>query len=58
VTDQSFGQVGEKQGGADEKLARVTCYTCAEWGHFSTDCKGPELCFICQTASHVGRECP
>jgi hypothetical protein len=27
-------------------------------GHFSSDCKEPKLCFICQTSSHVGRECP
>jgi hypothetical protein len=45
-----------KQGA--EKLAKVTCYNCAEWGHFNTDCKEPKVCFICQTTNHVGRECP
>jgi hypothetical protein len=41
-----------------DKLLKVTCYNWAEWGHFSTDCKAPKLCFICQTAAHVGRDCP
>jgi hypothetical protein len=40
------------------KQANVTCYNCAEWSHFSTDCKEPKICFICQTSSHVGRNCP
>jgi hypothetical protein len=35
----------------------VTCFNCAEWGHFSTDCKAPKLCFICQIVEHVGRDC-
>jgi hypothetical protein len=40
------------------KQANVTCYSCAKWSHFSTDCKEPKICFICQTSSHVGRNCP
>jgi hypothetical protein len=40
------------------KLSNVTCYNCAEWDHFSIDCKQPKLCFICQTSDHVGRDCP
>jgi hypothetical protein len=40
------------------KMAKVTCFNCAEWGHFSNDCKEPRLCFICQTIDHVGRDCP
>jgi hypothetical protein len=56
--DQRFVHAWEKDGGDVEKLARVTCFNCAKWGHFSTDCKEPKLCFICQTASHVGKECP
>jgi hypothetical protein len=27
-------------------------------GHFSTDCKEPHICFICQRADHLGRDCP
>jgi hypothetical protein len=42
----------------ESKQPKVTCFNCAEFGHFSTDCKAPRLCFICQTASHVGRDCP
>jgi hypothetical protein len=42
----------------DEKQIRVTCFNCAEWDHFITHCKAPKLCFICQTANHVGRDCP
>jgi hypothetical protein len=38
-----------------DKLLKVTCYNCAEWGHYSTDCKASKLCFICQTAAHVGQ---
>jgi hypothetical protein len=40
------------------KQANMTCYNCTEWGHFSTDCKEPKVCFICQTSDHVGRNCP
>jgi hypothetical protein len=50
--------VDVKGRGAIEKLASVTCYNCAEWGHFCTDCKEPKMCFVCQTSNHVGRECP
>jgi hypothetical protein len=41
-----------------DKLAKISCFNCGEWGHFSTDCKAPRLCFICQTTTHVGRDCP
>jgi hypothetical protein len=41
-----------------DKQAKVTCFNFAEWGHYSTDCKAPKLCFICQTATHVGKDCP
>jgi hypothetical protein len=41
-----------------DKRANVTCFNCAKWGHFSTDCRQPRLCFICHTADHVGRDCP
>jgi hypothetical protein len=41
-----------------DKFAKVTCFNCTGWGHFNTDCKDPRLCFICQTADHLGRECP
>jgi hypothetical protein len=27
-------------------------------GHYIIKCKQPKLCFICQTAIHVGRDCP
>jgi hypothetical protein len=37
------------------KQANVTCFNCAECSHFSTDCKELRVCFICQTASHVGK---
>jgi hypothetical protein len=40
------------------KLSNVTCYNCAEWGHYSTGCKLPKLCFIYQTSDHVRRDCP
>jgi hypothetical protein len=43
--------------GTDEH-ANVTCFNCVEWGHFSIDWKDPKLCFIYQTASHVGRDGP
>jgi hypothetical protein len=36
----------------------VTCFNCAGWGHFSTNCKEPRLCFVCETSDHIGRECP
>jgi hypothetical protein len=42
----------------ENKQPKVTCFNCAEFGHSSTDCKAPLLCFICHTASHVGRDCP
>jgi hypothetical protein len=41
-----------------EKQARVTCFNCAQWGHYSIDCKEPKQCLVCQIASHVGKECP
>jgi hypothetical protein len=41
-----------------DKLPKVTCFNCAQWGHFSTDCRESKLCFICQTTEHVGRVCP
>jgi hypothetical protein len=44
--------------GDPDKLPKMTCFNFAEWGHFSTDCKAPKLCFICQTTDHVGRNCP
>jgi hypothetical protein len=40
------------------KSPKVTCFNCGEWGHFSTDCREPKVCFICQTTNHVGRDCP
>jgi hypothetical protein len=42
----------------ESKQPNVTCFNCVEFGHFSTDCKAPRSCFICQTASHAGRDCP
>jgi hypothetical protein len=52
----------EDESGKDEpvepgKTAKVTCFNCAEWGHFNNDCKEPRLCFIYQTVDHVGRGC-
>jgi hypothetical protein len=41
-----------------DKGPKVTCFNCAEVGHFSTECKAPKLCFIYQTTTHVGRDCP
>jgi hypothetical protein len=44
---------------ADEgKIPKVTRFNYDEFGHFSMDCKEPKVCFICQTANHVGRDCP
>jgi hypothetical protein len=40
------------------KLSKITCFNCAETGYYSTDCKAPRLCFICQTLAHVSRDCP
>jgi hypothetical protein len=40
------------------KLSKNICFNCVEVGHFSTDCKAPRLCFICQMSAHVGRDCP
>jgi hypothetical protein len=28
------------------KVCNVSCFNCAEWGHYTTDCKQPKLCFI------------
>jgi hypothetical protein len=42
----------------ENKQPKVTCFNYAEFGHFSTDCRAPKLCFICQTTNHVGRDCP
>jgi hypothetical protein len=59
------GKADEKQASAEEKevvdldkQSKVNCFNYAEWGHYSSDCKQPRMCFICQTTSHVGRECP
>jgi hypothetical protein len=41
-----------------EKMPNVTCFNCAQWGHFSTDRREPRLCFICQTTDHIGTDCP
>jgi hypothetical protein len=41
-----------------DKQINVTCFNCVGWGHYSSDCKEPKVCFVCQTANHVGRECP
>jgi hypothetical protein len=41
-----------------DKQPKVTCFNCRELGHFSTDCRAPKLGFICQIATHVGRDCP
>jgi hypothetical protein len=52
-------QVHDKNVEVDsDKQAKVTCFNFGQWGHFSTDCKDPRLCFICQTSDHVGRDCP
>jgi hypothetical protein len=51
-------QIETKHDEDPDKLPKVTCFNCAKWGHFSTDCKAPKLWFICQTADHVGRNCP
>jgi hypothetical protein len=40
------------------KVCNISCFNCAEWGHYSTNCKQPKLCFICHTSAHVGRDCP
>jgi hypothetical protein len=42
--DQSVGQQLE---GARDKFAKVACFNCGSWGHFSTDCREPRLCFVC-----------
>jgi hypothetical protein len=49
-------QVEAKIDEESDKVPKVTCFNCAEWGHFSTDCKALKLCFIYQTADHVGRD--
>jgi hypothetical protein len=40
------------------KQSNMTCFNCAEWGHYITECKQPKLCFICQATDHVGRNFP
>jgi hypothetical protein len=44
--------------GETDKKIKVTCFSFGQWKHFSTDCKEPRLCFMCQTYDHVGKECP
>jgi hypothetical protein len=51
-------RVEKKTMAEPEKQTRVTCYNCAQWGHYSTDYKKAKQCFVCQTAAHVGKECP
>jgi hypothetical protein len=50
--------MAEQLGDETEKQSKVICFNCAEWGHYSSECKQPRLCFVCQTTEHVGRECP
>jgi hypothetical protein len=47
----------EKLGAETDKQSKVNYFNCAEWGHYSSECKQPRLCFICQMTEHVGREC-
>jgi hypothetical protein len=51
-------QVEAKIDEESDKLPKVTFFNCAEWGHFSIDCKALKLCFIYQTTDHVGRDWP
>jgi hypothetical protein len=41
-----------------DKCPKVTCFNCAQWGHFSSNYRELKLCFICQMTNHVGRGCP
>jgi hypothetical protein len=62
VTDvrEAGGQPSQENQATEvgDNQVRVTCFNCAEWGHFSSDCKKPKVCLICQIASHVGKDCP
>jgi hypothetical protein len=56
--EDAIPQPDDKSAEDSDKQLKVTCFSCAEWGHFSMDGKAHKLCFICQTAEHVGRDCP
>jgi hypothetical protein len=59
TTEEDAQLKSEKKQEVDpNKQAKVICFNCAQWGHFSTDCRELKLCFICQTSDHVGRDCP
>jgi hypothetical protein len=45
--EDAIPQPDDKSAEDSDKQLKVTCFSCAEWGHF-----------ICQTAEHVGRDCP
>jgi hypothetical protein len=51
-------QVEEKVEEETSKVAKVNCFNCGGCRHYNTDCKELKLCFVCETISHVGRECP
>jgi hypothetical protein len=57
---QKVDNQGQQEGAAvvgEAKISNVTCFNCAEWGHYSTNCKKLNVRFICRTANQVGREC-
>jgi hypothetical protein len=56
--DEQCSKPEKKEDEDPEKLAKVTCFNCAQWGHFSNECREPHLCFICQTGDHLGTNCP
>jgi hypothetical protein len=51
-------EAGDKMALDKDKGHKVTCLNCAQWGHFSSDCRESKLCFICQTTNLVGRGSP
>jgi hypothetical protein len=51
--DERHPDQEKKEAEDPEKLAKVTCFNCTHWGHFSVECREPHLCFICQTGDHL-----
>lgn len=41
-------------------LSKVTCHRCNQQGHFASSCDKPDmrLCYLCDKAGHVVRDCP